>query len=113
MSESLNSRFEQLERDYREALDEVMTLGNKESETSDRLRDTERDLELTKRTANDLKTQLTQQRNRVRQLEEQIQADDRVEQMEKSLKGVQDRAESLEFQLSKDKQVKLFPLSRL
>jgi predicted RNase H-like nuclease (RuvC/YqgF family) len=42
---------------------------------------------------------------RIRELEEELQANDRIEALEKSLKGTQDRAESLEFQLSKSKQV--------
>jgi chaperonin cofactor prefoldin len=49
--------------------------------------------------------QLQKQQTRVRELQEQIQQDDRVETLQKSLKGTQDRAESLEFQLSKLKQV--------
>lgn len=73
---------------------------------SDRAQNAERELEVTKRSVQDLKAQVTQQRNRVRQLEEQIETDDTVERMEKSMKGVQERAESLEFQLSKMKQVR-------
>lgn len=46
---------------------------------------------------------------RLRDLEEQIQADDRVERLEQSLKHTQDRADELEFQLTKVKQVSLPP----
>ena len=46
---------------------------------------------------------------RLRELEEQVQADDRVERLEISLKNTQDRADELEFQLVKVKQV-LTPL---
>jgi hypothetical protein len=42
---------------------------------------------------------------RLRELEEQVQADDRVERLEISLKNTQDRADELEFQLVKVKQV--------
>ena len=42
-----------------------------------------------------------------RELEEQIQADDRVDRLEASLKNTQDRADDLEFQLSKLKTVSL------
>lgn len=42
----------------------------------------------------------------IRELEEQIQADDRVERLEVSLKNTQDRADELEFQLAKVKQVR-------
>ncbi|KAJ3905830.1 hypothetical protein F5879DRAFT_1009145 [Lentinula edodes] len=43
-------------------------------------------------------------RRRVRELEEQIQSDDRADRLEASLKNTQDRADELEFQLSKLKQ---------
>ena len=44
---------------------------------------------------------------RIRELEEQIQSDDRVERLENSLKNTQDRADELEFQLSKLRQASL------
>jgi len=42
---------------------------------------------------------------RLRELEGQVQADDRVERLEISLKNTQDRADELEFQLVRVKQV--------
>lgn len=45
-------------------------------------------------------------RRRVRELEEQIQSDDRADRLEASLKNTQDRADELEFQLSKLTQVR-------
>ena len=42
---------------------------------------------------------------KLRELEEQMQSDDRVERLENSLKNMQDRADELEFQLSKLKPV--------
>lgn len=45
---------------------------------------------------------------KVRELEEQMQSDDRVERLENSLKNMQDRADELEFQLSKLKPVNTF-----
>lgn len=45
---------------------------------------------------------------KVRELEEQMQSDDRVEPLENSLKNMQDRADELEFQLSKLKPVNTF-----
>lgn len=41
-------------------------------------------------------------------MEEQMQSDDRVERLENSLKNMQDRADELEFQLSKLKPVNAF-----
>ncbi|KAG9006805.1 hypothetical protein FRB94_000401 [Tulasnella sp. JGI-2019a] len=101
---NLNERVAKLERECAEAQRISTDLCETSTQMSDRAQNAERELEVTKRGAADLKTQLSQQRARVRQLEEQIEQDDRVEQMEKSMKGVQDRAESLEFQLSKLKQ---------
>jgi len=43
-----------------------------------------------------------------RELEEQIQSDDRAERLEESLKNTQDHAEELEFQLSKLKQARYY-----
>lgn len=103
--EDLTRRVTELEKSYNEASVAVTRLSEKEKELSERSETTDRELRLSKQTASDLKAQLTQQRQRVRQLEEQIEGDDRVEQMEKSMKGLQDRAESLEFQLNKAKQV--------
>ena len=45
---------------------------------------------------------------KARELEERIQNDDRAEKLEGVLKDTQDRAEELEFQLSKLNQVTLF-----
>jgi gas vesicle protein len=53
---------------------------------------------------NTLKQEAEQHQRRVRELEEQIQSDDRVERLEHSLKNTQDRADELEFQLLKLKQ---------
>lgn len=46
-----------------------------------------------------------QHQQRIRELEEQIENDDRADRLELSLKNTQDRADELEFQLSKLKQV--------
>jgi hypothetical protein len=51
-----------------------------------------------------VKSASEQHQQRVRDLEEQIESDDRAERLEESLKNTQDRAEELEFQLSKLKQ---------
>ncbi|KAG8930298.1 hypothetical protein FRC01_002964 [Tulasnella sp. 417] len=102
--ERLAAELGELQRSQAETLERATTLQESETKLQDKIQTTERELELTKRNASDLKAQLTQQRARVKQLEDQIESDDRVEQMEKSMKGIQDRAESLEFQLSKVKQ---------
>lgn len=42
---------------------------------------------------------------RIRELQEEVQTNGQVEALEKTLRSNQERAESLEFQLSKSKQV--------
>lgn len=55
--------------------------------------------------AEKLRSQLQESERRTRELEEQIQNDDRVDVLETKLKHSQDRAEDVAFQLSKLKQV--------
>lgn len=56
-------------------------------------------------TTSELRTQSEQYRRRVRELEEQIENDDRAERLEETLQNTQNRADELEFQVSKLKQV--------
>lgn len=56
-------------------------------------------------TLNTLRAQSEQYQRRVRELEEQIESDDRAEKLEGVLQNTQDRAAELEFQVSKLKQV--------
>lgn len=70
----------------------------------------ERQIQLTNASVGNLRKEVEQHKRKVRELEEHIQSDDRVERMERSLKNTQDRADELEFQLSKLKQVRLHSL---
>lgn len=65
----------------------------------------ERQLQLVTASASEYRKEMEQSQRKLRELEEQIQSDDRVERLENSLKHTQDRADELEFQLSKLKQV--------
>jgi predicted RNase H-like nuclease (RuvC/YqgF family) len=65
----------------------------------------ERQLKITSAAASEFREEADQSRRKLRELEEQIQSDDRVERLETSLKHTQDRADELEFQLTKLKQV--------
>ena len=58
-------------------------------------------LDLIRRNAGELKTQLDSRERELKGLKDQLEADDRVDTLERSLQGTQDRAEELEFQLSK------------
>ena len=64
----------------------------------------ERELQLLNASLEEVRSASEQHQQRVRELEEQIESDDRAERLEESLKNTQDRAEELEFQLSKLKQ---------
>ena len=70
----------------------------------------ERDLQLLRAESDSLQSRLEEQERRVLELEEQIENDDTVEKLEAKLKHTQDRAEELEFQLSKLRQVNSLPL---
>ena len=65
----------------------------------------ERQLQLANGSIAELHKELDDSQRRMRELEDQIQSDDRVERLEDSLKNTQDRADELEFQLSKLRQV--------
>ena len=68
----------------------------------------ERQLQYANASASDSRKEMEKLLRRVRELEEQMQSDDRVERLENSLKNMQDRADELEFQLSKLKPVNPF-----
>lgn len=67
----------------------------------------ERELQLLTGTVTDLRSESERHKQRVRELEEQIQSDDRAERLEIALQNTQNRADELEFQLSKLKQVRV------
>ena len=69
----------------------------------------ERELQLTNGALNDLQAEADRHQRKARELEERIQNDDRAEKLEGVLKDTQDRAEELEFQLSKLNQVNFVP----
>lgn len=61
----------------------------------------ERELQLTNGALDELRGEADSYQRRVRELEEHIQSDDRAEKLEESLKNTQERADELEFRLSK------------
>ena len=66
----------------------------------------ERQLQYATASASDSRNEMEKLQRELRELEEQMQSDDRVERLENSLKHLRDRADELEFQLSKLKLVK-------
>ncbi len=65
----------------------------------------ERELQLSNAASSNFQKEVDDYKRRLRELEEQIQSDDRAEKLENTLKNTQDRSDELEFQLSKLKQV--------
>ncbi|CAE6420721.1 unnamed protein product [Rhizoctonia solani] len=105
--DNLNARVAELESSLRAAVSASEELSKKEREASDRVRELERLSSQSSRTVSDLQAELRDQRARVRELEEQIEADDRVEVLERRLKSMQDRSEELEEKFNKSKQSSL------
>ncbi|KAG5645333.1 hypothetical protein DXG03_006395 [Asterophora parasitica] len=101
---TLNEQVERLQADRKETATVIQLSQAKEKELTERCREKERELHLATSSLNDSKHDAEQSQRRIRELEEQIQNDDRVERLENSLKNTQDRADELEFQLSKLKQ---------
>lgn len=69
----------------------------------------ERELQLANGKIKQQEAESAQHQQRVRDLEEQIQSDDRAERLEESLQNTRDRADELELKLTKLKQVWFAP----
>ncbi|KNZ76385.1 Laminin-like protein epi-1 [Termitomyces sp. J132] len=100
----LQTELEDLKACQQESAKTIAILQSKEKDLTERHRETERELQLKTSSMNELMQEVEHHQRRVRELEEQIQSDDRVERLENSLKNTQDRADELEIQLSKLKQ---------
>jgi predicted RNase H-like nuclease (RuvC/YqgF family) len=122
-SKEFQGRVHQLQASVSESADQIRNLISTQKALTERCRDQvccsgiydsdlwtkvkqERELQLTNANLKNLRAEAEQHQRRVRYLEEQIQSDDRVEKLESSLKNKQDRADELEFRLSKIKQVR-------
>jgi len=123
-SEELNTRAQQLQTECHVSAERIEKLQSTEKELVEKSRDQvylyqdtsifhtilkncaqERELQLLDANVADLRAEAEHHQRKVRELEEQIQSDDRAERLENSLRNTQDRADELEFQLSKLKQV--------
>lgn len=65
----------------------------------------ERDLDISRSDTTSAQEKANELATKLRDLQEQIQADDRAEKLEASLKGLQDRSDALESQLARVRQV--------
>ncbi|KAF8640607.1 hypothetical protein AX17_000268 [Amanita inopinata Kibby_2008] len=104
-TKAMEDQMARLQSDFHNASDTLQHLQVREKELADRCRDQERQLQLANGSISELRKDADTSQRRVRELEEQIQSDDRVEHLEESLKNTQNRTDELEFQLSKLRQV--------
>ncbi|KAG1885987.1 hypothetical protein F4604DRAFT_1877944 [Suillus subluteus] len=103
-SQSLDERVKDLESSSSKLDMQLQETLIRERDLAEKSRDQERELQLLNASLEEVRSASEQHRQRVRELEEQIESDDRAERLEESLKNTQDRTEELEFQLSKLKQ---------
>lgn len=121
-ADELHDTVQRLETEGRESSEKIVRLTASERSLTDKTRDQasllsterriktnhsmqERELHEVNIALNELRSQSEQHQRRARELEEQMQNDDRVERLEATLQDTQDRAAELEFQVSKLKQV--------
>ncbi|KAI0035117.1 hypothetical protein K488DRAFT_43965 [Vararia minispora EC-137] len=102
--EELRTRVEAADRNANEGAAQSYELAKRARELEDRCKEQDRELQLTKASIDEYRTDAERSARHVRELEEQIQSDDRVERAESALQNVQNRATELEVQLSKLKQ---------
>ncbi|KAG2367720.1 hypothetical protein BDR07DRAFT_1350603 [Suillus spraguei] len=112
-SQSLNQRVKDLESSSSKLNIQLQEALIRERDLAEKSRDQERELQLLNASLEEVRSASEQHQQRVRELEEQIESDDRAERLEESLKNTQDRAEELEFQLSKLKQACDLPFRSL
>ncbi|KIM33049.1 hypothetical protein M408DRAFT_20362 [Serendipita vermifera MAFF 305830] len=103
-AQTLEGRSRDLEQELSQSQKRVEQLSAHEKELSERIRQKERDLDISRSDATGAQEKANELATKLRDLQEQIQADDRVEKLEASLKGLQDRSDSLESQLARVKQ---------
>ncbi|KAI0652340.1 hypothetical protein C8Q79DRAFT_1005548 [Trametes meyenii] len=103
-SAHLQELVSQLQADAQAAQSRIESLSAAEKASVDKSREQERQILALNGSVEELKKQSDEHRERAEELEERIKNDDRVERLEETLKNTQDRADDLEFQLSKLRQ---------
>ncbi|KAI6112489.1 hypothetical protein EDD16DRAFT_1693881 [Pisolithus croceorrhizus] len=103
-TQALSERVHDLEVSSARKHDELQQALQKEKELTEKCHDQDREMQLRKAELDELQATCDQYQQRVRELEEQIENDDRADRLEVSLKNTQDRADELDFRLSKLKQ---------
>ncbi|KAF9451367.1 hypothetical protein P691DRAFT_787200 [Macrolepiota fuliginosa MF-IS2] len=102
---NLDMQLKHLEENVTSLNQSLSSLQRKEKEMNEKHREQERQLQLITASASEARKDAERYQRSLKELEEQIQNDDRLERMEASLKNTQERADELEFQLSKVKHV--------
>ncbi|KDR85625.1 hypothetical protein GALMADRAFT_374597 [Galerina marginata CBS 339.88] len=103
-SETLSGQVSRLKIELQNTSQRAKLSEDKEKELTERYKEQERHLQIVSASAAESRKEADDFKRKLRELEEQIQSDDRVERLESSLKNTQDRAAELEFQLTKLKQ---------
>ncbi|KAF9270818.1 hypothetical protein L218DRAFT_849320 [Marasmius fiardii PR-910] len=103
-SRNLEQQLEELRGKMGDTSSRNQVLQAKEKEMTEKTREQERQIQFANVTIASLRKESETHQRRVKELEEQIESDDRVEKLESSLKNTHERADELEFQLSKLKQ---------
>uniref|UniRef100_A0A8H8CPA8 Uncharacterized protein n=1 Tax=Psilocybe cubensis TaxID=181762 RepID=A0A8H8CPA8_PSICU len=103
-SKDLTTQASELQTQVQDVSQRLKQLEFREKEILDRCKDHERQLHIATTAGAESRKEADEAQRKLRELEDQIQSDDRVERLESSLKNTQDRADELEFQVSKLKQ---------
>ncbi|PSS29717.1 hypothetical protein PHLCEN_2v2865 [Hermanssonia centrifuga] len=103
-TEELQEAVQRLEAEGDESSERIAELSAAEKSFIDKSRDQERALHLLNSELTESKSRAEQYLRRARELEEQIETDDRAERLESILQNTQDRADDLEIQISNLKQ---------
>ncbi|CAG8641193.1 6163_t:CDS:10, partial [Acaulospora colombiana] len=103
-AQTLEGRSRDLEIELSRVQKQNEQFTTKDKASVEALRQKERDLELSRKEAEDMRKRADQLETKLRDLQEQIQADDRVERLQASLKSSEERSQSLETQLARTKQ---------
>ncbi|KAF8204325.1 hypothetical protein K438DRAFT_556230 [Mycena galopus ATCC 62051] len=105
IAKELDEHVRRLRTEAGEATVRIQQSESKEKELAEKCREQERELQHANASIHDSKKEAERHQKAVRELREQIQSDDRLERAETSLKNTQNRADELESQLSKLRQV--------
>ncbi|KAJ6520274.1 hypothetical protein C8R45DRAFT_1058402 [Mycena sanguinolenta] len=104
IAKDLDEQVRRLRAEASDSAARIQQSESKEKELTEKCREQERELQRVNASIHESKKEAERHQKAVRELKEQIQSDDRLERAENSLKNTQNRADELEFQLSKLKQ---------